>query len=344
MAALTRLTMLSPLLLIAACSGGGGNQSDAAPEPVALVSLGAVEQGPITKTITLYGTADAGPSGTIALAAPAEATVSRIAAPVGSRVSAGRAVAVLTPSPTTRVDLAKAASDASAADKAYARAQRLRADGLASDGDVETARAAARSADALLASLRQQAARMTLRAPAAGVVQAVANQVGDLVPAGTAVATIARTGDLRAHFGVDPTIARAIHPGTPIRITAGDGTAPIEVAVQAVDPVVDPQTRLASVYAALPGNVGVAAGETLSGTVQTGTSGNALTIPYAALLDDGGQPYVYVVAGGVAHRHDVQTGATSGDRIAITTGIAAGDKVVTEGGTALEDGMKVRTR
>jgi RND family efflux transporter MFP subunit len=343
MAALTRLTLISPLLLIAACSGGA-DQADNAPEPVALVSLSAVTQGAVTKTDTLYGTANAGPTGTIGLAAPTEATVSRIVAPVGTHVGAGQAVVVLAPSPTTRVDLAKAQSDASAADKAYARAQRMRGDGLVSDADVETARAAAASADALARSMRARTGALTLRAPAAGVVQAVANQVGDLVPAGTGVATIARLGDLRAQFGIDPGSARQIHPGTPIRITTSAGAAPIEVVVQSVDPVVDPQTRLASVYAKLPGNAGIAAGEILSGIVEIGASGNALTIPYAALLDDGGQPYVYIVSGGVAHRHDVETGAVSGDRIAIVKGVKPGDKVVTQGGTALEDGMKVRTK
>lgn len=342
MAAIIRFTALAPLLLVAGCSSGG-DQPDTAPDPVALVSLGTVEQGPVTNSVTLYGMVDAGPSGTMALAAPAEATVARIVAPVGTRVGAGQAVALLSASPTTRVDLAKAASDAAAADAALARAQRLRGDGLASNADVEAARAAAQSADALARSMRVRTGALTLRAPAAGVVQAIASRVGDLVPAGTNVATIARLGDLRAQFGVDPAIARQIHAGTPIRITVNGTAAPIEVAVQSVDPVVDPSTRLASVYARLPGNAGLAAGETLSGTIDTGSSGNAMTVPYAALLDDGGQPYVYVVAGGVAHRRDVDTGATSGDRIAITKGVRAGDKVVTQGGTALEDGMKVRT-
>lgn len=328
--------------LLAACSGG--NQSDEAPSPVALVSLGTAERGAVTRTVTVYGSADAGASGTIALIAPAEALVSRILAPVGTHVRAGQAVAVLTPSPTTRVDLAKAASDASAADHAYARAQRLRADGLASDADVETARAAAASADALVRSMRQQAARLTLRAPAAGIVQTMANQTGDLVAAGASVATIARASDLRAHFGVDPAVARAIRSGTPIRITAGDGTAPIEAKVESVDPLVDPQTRLGSLYAPLPAAAGISAGEALSGTVEAGSSSDALTVPYAALLDDGGQPYVFVVSHGVAHRHDVETGATSGDRIAVLKGVAAGDRVIIEGGTAVEDGMKVRTK
>ena len=343
MAALTRSTLLASLLLVAGCSGSA-DQPDNTAEPVALVRLASVEKGPVSETVNLYGTVDAGPAGTIALAAPAEATVSRIVAPVGTHVGAGQAVVLLSPSPATRVDLAKAASDAGAADKALARARRLRADGLVSDADVETARAAAQSADAVARSMRARAGGLTLRAPAAGVVQAIASQVGDLVPAGTNVATIARLGDLRARFGIDPGVARRVHPGMPIRITASEGGAPIEVAVQSVDPVVDPQTRLASFYAKLPGNAGLAAGETLSGTVDTGSGGDTLTVPYVALLDDGGQPYVFVVADGVAHRHDVETGATSGDRIAIAKGVKAGERVVTQGGTALEDGMKVRIK
>ncbi|MCM8732527.1 efflux RND transporter periplasmic adaptor subunit [Hephaestia sp. GCM10023244] len=346
MAALTRLTVFAPLLLVTACSGGADQPDNtvAPVAPVALVALGTVEQGPVTSTVNLYGAVEAGPSGTLTLTSPAEAIVSRIVTPVGTHVGEGQAVVLLTPSPTTRVDFAKAASDAVAADKALARAQRLRGDGLASDADVEAARAAAQSADALARSMRARAGGLTLRAPAAGVVQAIANRVGDLAPAGTSVATIARLDDLRAHFGVDPDVARDIRVGTPIHITASDGGAPIEVAVQSIDPVVDPQTRLASIYARLPDNAGLAAGETLSGAIDTGSGGKALTAPYAALLDDGGQPYVFVVAGGVAHRHDVQAGATSGDRIVIAKGVKPGDKVVTQGGTALEDGMKVRIR
>jgi membrane fusion protein (multidrug efflux system) len=69
-----------------------------------------------------------------------------------------------------------------------------------------------------------------------------------------------------------------------------------------------------------------------------------VTIPYEAILDDGGQPYVYVVANGIAHRHDVVTGPSSGTRITIIKGVSAGDIVVVQGGTAVEDGMKVRTK
>lgn len=339
-----RLLSLLVLLPLAACSGGGGAE-DQAPAPVALVKLAPVDQGGVVNRVTLYGAAEAGAAATATLAAPAEAQVVRIVAPVGTQVGVGQVVAQLAPAPTTRLDLVKAQADARAADAAYARAQRLRKEGLVGNAEVDQARAAAAAADATRASLGQRAGSLTLRAPVAGFVQTVSANPGDLVQPGTAVATIARTGDLRAHLGADPSVARALHPGLAVLIGAIAGRTAFSVPITSVAPVVDPQTKLASVFANLPAQAGFGVGETLTGTVAVGGGGGAaLTVPYAALLDDGGQPYVFVVANGVAHRRDVTTGATEGDRLAITKGLRAGERIVVEGGTAIEDGMKVRTR
>ena len=334
--------LLAPLLLaLAACSGASDEE---APAPVALVTLAPVESGGATERVMLYGVVEPGAGGTATLSAPAEAQVVRIAAPVGTAVSAGQVVAVLAAAPTTRLDLAKAGSDATAADAALARAQRLRRDGLVSDAEVEQARAAARTADATRASLGARAGGLTLRAPSAGFVQAVGVAVGELVQPGAAVATITRPGSLRARFGADPALLGKLRPGEPLRIEGAAGRAGFAVPIASVAPIVDPQTRLASVFADLPARAGLGAGETLMASVAAGGATAALRVPYAALLDDGGQPYLFVVAGGVAHRRDVVTGATSDGRVAITRGLRSGERVVVEGGTAVEDGMKVRTR
>ncbi|TPG14312.1 efflux RND transporter periplasmic adaptor subunit [Sphingomonas oligophenolica] len=332
-------------LMLAACSGGASDEA-ATPAPVALVTIAAAQQGALTDRVTLYGVAEAGAGGKVALTAPTEAIVVRIVTPVGTRVTAGQVVAQLGAAPNTRLDIVKASTDARAADAAYARAQRLRKDGLVGNAEVETARAAAQSADATRASLAGRAGALTLRARTAGFVESVAVSDGDLIQPGATVATIARNGDLRAHFGVDPSVARALHPGAPIRIEASTGRAAFAVPIASVSPIIDPTTRQAAVFATLPAAAGLGVGEVLTGTVAVGASGGgiAVTIPYAALLDDGGQPYVYVVTSGVAHRHNVSPGATEGDRVAITQGVKPGDHVVVEGGTAVDDGMKVRTK
>ncbi len=329
-------------LSLAACSSAPENE-EAAPEPVALVGLSSAEPGAITETVTLYGTVEAGAGNSAALAAPVEARVVRILAPPGTPVAAGTPVVQLAASPQAGLDLAKAGTDARAATLAAARAERLRHDGLVSDAEVEAAHAAATSASATLASLSARSGQLVLRAPVAGFVQTVAASPGELAQPGAMIATIARSGTGRARFGAAPALVRRIVLGAALTVRAAGSDKAFGAKVIAVDPVVDPATRLGAVFAAVPPST--SAGEALSAEVTLpGSQKAALTVPYAALLDDGGQPYVYVVTGGVAHRHDVAVGASNASRAAITSGLTSGDKVVIQGATALEDGMKVRLK
>jgi RND family efflux transporter MFP subunit len=335
---------LTLAMMLAACSASDSGEKAA--DPVALVTLARAQQGAISETITLYGAVENGAMGKHVLASPAEGTVVAILAPVGTAVRAGQVIARLAPSPTSRLDLTKAAADAASAQAAYARAIRLRADGLVSDAEVETARTAAQSAGATRASLGARNGGLTLRAPASGFVETIAFAPGDLVPAGSAVASIAGSGNLRARFGVDPALAGRITPSSVLQITGPSGV-PFAAPVQSVDPVVDPATRLAAIFVTVPSGLKIGTNSALTAQLtlgNTGSGGAALTVPYAAILDDAGQPFVFVVSGGAAHRRDVETGPVNGDRIAIVKGVKPGDQVVTAGGTALEDGMKVRTK
>lgn len=333
--------MIAALILVAACS----SKTPTAPaDPVALVTLAQATQGSVVESVTLYGAAENGSAGRGELSAPIEATLVSIAAPVGSRVARGQIVARLAATLATRLEMEKAAADARLAAQTLARAQRLRADGLVSNAEVDAARAAGRSTAATQRSLTLRSGQLNLIARSSGYVEAIVPAVGAVVPAGGVVATIAQAGDLRARFGIDPALARRLGRGASLRVIPTGGGSAFSAPILSVDPVVDPVTRLASVYTLIPYESGIGAGETLSATVQVTEAGTALTIPYAALLDDGGQPFVYVVARGIARRRDVGTGPASGDRIAIISGLALGDTVVVTGGTALDDGMKVRTR
>ena len=335
------IALIAALFSVAACS----SKTPTAPSaPVALVTVAGATQGSVADRVTLYGAAENGTAGRDDLSAPIEATLVSIAAPVGTRVARGQIVARLAATPAARLELERAAADARLAAQTLARAQRLRADGLVSNAEVDAARAAAQSTSATQSSLALRSGQLILTARSSGYVEAIAPAVGAVVPAGGVVATIVQAGDLRARFGIDPALARRLGRGASLRVIPTGGGSAFSAPILSVDPVVDPMTRLASVYTRIPYQSGIGAGETLSAAVQITEAGTALTIPYVALLDDGGQPFVYVVASGVAHRRDVRTGAASGDRIAILSGLAVGDLVVVTGGTALDDGMKVRTR
>lgn len=336
--------ILIATLLAAACSGGASQDSAPAAAPVALVKLAQASTGDIAQSVTLYGEIERGGDSQIVLSAPAEAKVLAIDAPAGSAVAAGQMIARLQASPASEAQFRAASADATAASQALARAQRLRADGLASDADVEAARSRAAAASALMTSFTERNANLALRAPHAGFVDSTGASAGDLVQAGAAIATLTRAGAVRARFGIDPAQARSLAAGSPIEIHPGDGSPPFVVPIASISPVAHVQTRLASLLVTIPAQQGLAAGQPLSARVVTRASRAAVTVPYAALLDDGGQPFVFVVKAGVARRSDVTVGASDTARVAILSGVTDGDSVVTEGTTGVEDGMKVRTR
>lgn len=328
-------------LLLAACGTAAADEAATA-DPIASVRTAPAELGAASDDIIAYGVTEASPGSGRTLVAPAEAIVTRVDAPTGTAVARGQAVITLSPSPATRIEMARSTSEAAAAQAAYQRAQRMRADELVSDADVETARAAAQTAQAARANLGIAGNGLTVRAPLAGTVQGLAAKPGDQLAAGTALATIAAPGDLRARFGIDPSIAQRIRPGQTIRIEPINGGSSVSAPVVGVDPQADPATRLASLFVRMPSSRRTYAGEPLRATLATAAKASAITIPYGALLDDGGRSYVFVVTNGVARARDVTPGSSTGDRIQILKGLQAGDRVVTEGGTALEDGMKVR--
>ena len=337
------IALIVPVLLLAGC-GGSAEAPDGADkgQPTATVRVASAVSGAQSDIVTAYGTTEAGPSADHAIVAPAEAIVARVAAPTGTAVAAGQAIVTLLPSPVTRTAIAKAASDVQVADAAFARAQRLRRDGLVADTEVETARASAATARSTRANLGLSSGGTTLRAPVAGTVAALTANPGDQLAAGAVIASIVGRGDLRARLGVDPAVARRIHPGEAIALQVANGGASVTVPVVGVDPQVDAATRLASVFVRIPASAGLSAGQPVRATLTVGARTTGISIPYAALLDDGGQTYVFVVRGGVAKRVSVVPGNGSGDMVQVLNGLDPGDKVVTEGGTALEDGMKVR--
>lgn len=333
---------LAAVMLLASCSGNSTTATSA--DPTALVKLSTAQSGGVASTQVIYGTVGQDASSQFMLSAPIESMVVRIAAPAGTSVTRGQLVVELMPSPSSKAAVSRLSAEANAAQLAYERAQRLRADGLVSESEVESARAAAQSAHANRAALSSQSSALELRAPGSGYVQSVTSSPGELVSAGTPMATISRSGTLRARFGIDPNLIGRISRNSGVRIPGAQGDPPTTLQITSVDPSADPQTRLASVYASVPAALGAGTGQPLSGEVTLEQSSNAATIPYQALLDDGGQPYVFIVTNAIAHRRDVELGASNGAIVAIVKGVKVGDSVVTEGGTALDDGTKVRTK
>ncbi|MDD3650546.1 efflux RND transporter periplasmic adaptor subunit [Immundisolibacter sp.] len=273
---------------------------------------------------------------------------------VGDRVGAGAPLARLDDTDLRlRVqDLSArlAAARAEQADAAVAlqRARELRPKGFVSQADFDRAtyrdQAAAAQTDALVAQLdlaRRQLAYATLKAPMAGVITARALEVGQVVAAGQAAFTLARTDELEAVFDLPEQQVADLPEGVSVTLWTQPGE-PLTARVREVAPQAAGDSRTYRVRATLqPGGVQPALG--MSATVAFAAPTAMLAVPAGAVIKrDDGQAAVWVVDGEQAARlRPVTLGPVQGDQVTIASGLDAGEWVVTAGVHDLRDGQRV---
>jgi membrane fusion protein (multidrug efflux system) len=130
-------------------------------------------------------------------------------------------------------------------------------------------------------------------------------------------------------------------------ITAKAAAFPDYVAsgqITAVDPVINPQTRTATLRAVLPNrNAMLKPGMLLSVTIAS-KNRIAPAVPELSLVREGDTSFVYTVGSDLkVKRTPVKTGARDGNLVEVVEGLTAGIKIVTEGVVKLSDGATVRT-
>ncbi len=340
-----RRLALAFLLLLAACGKKGGEED--APKPVAEVKTAVIETASFPDTVIAYGAVEFAPGAEHGLSAPGEANIKQVLVAPGATVAAGQPVMLLQPSPQFKLDLDKARQDAKTSSEAYARAQRLRADGLSSDADVETARAAAATAAATLSSLNTRVGQLTVRAPTAGVVETMTGAPGDLVAAGANLGKVGALGALAVRLGIEPRLASTLHPGTSVHVTRIQGGTELNAVIRSVDPRADAQTKLATVILTQGAGPRLAPGEPVKGEIQL-RQVSGVYAPRSAVYYEKDQPYLMVVDKGVAKKREVKLGVqVAGEqpddaKVQIAEGLKPGERIVVEGGASLEDGTAVR--
>ena len=86
---------------------------------------------------------------------------------------------------------------------------------------------------------------------------------------------------------------------------------------------------------------GLMPGSTVDVKLFTDRIPDAVTVPYAAVRQDGAQEYVFVIADGVVRRRDIETGYQLSQGVQIKSGLQSGEWVVSDGTAELTDGQQV---
>lgn len=339
-------------LLLTGCGRGGAPQDAAPPEDAAPVRAATVESIEAANDVRAVGVL--APRDEFRLSFKVGGVVDDVAVDAGDPVRRGQVLAVI-----KRAEVDAAVAQASeATEKArrdLERGQRLRADEVATEEQVQDLTTAYNVARSNLDAARFNARFARIEAPADGVVLQRLAEENELVAAGQPILVVGATGAgwivrtsladrdaVRVNVGDAARVSFDAFPGrefagrvTRVGSSADPQTGTFEVEVEvAPDGARFARGLVAKVSLAI--RDGVPDGE---------RAGAATVVPVTAIVEANGDVAVVFVLDEqqrVARRKQVTVGPIVGDRVVVRSGLAAGEQVITDGAAWLTDGRTVR--
>jgi multidrug efflux pump subunit AcrA (membrane-fusion protein) len=182
-----------------------------------------------------------------------------------------------------------------------------------------------------------------VRAPIAGTVVSIDVERGAEVQPATPLATVSSLDRLRVEIEIPERYASRVRRGMSATFESfavrEDG---YRGAVVSVEPTIDPASRSKQVKLRIDGGGdGLEPGMFVSVGLPLDRVEEAVSVPFRAIVQEGGNEYVYTVEDGAARRVAVRTGIIAQDRVEVVSGLEAGKTVVTEGHQELRPGRPV---
>ncbi len=334
-----------------------GRAMQAAGPPPEAVATTLVGKDTWQSTLDAVGSVAAAKGVTVSNDAPG--IVSAIHFESGASVRQGQVLLEL----DSNVERAQLASVLARQELAQVNAKRTRAL-VAADAipksQQDTDDAIVRTSGSDLEQLRAQIDRKVVRAPFSGKLGIRLVNLGQYLNPGTAIAELAATETVFVDFTLPQEELRRLTLGMPVRVVIeGEGTAPADGSLAAIDPAIDAMTRSIKLRASLPNrDEKLLPGMFARISVVLPDTREVTILPVSALVhasygdsvfvvedrkDDSGNPVL--AADGhpakVARQQFVKVSETRGDFAAVTNGVTAGQEVVTAGAFKLHNGAPV---
>ena len=345
------------------CAGGAsallpGCRKASPPAPPAVsVTVKTLRAEPVPQTTEYVATLESRQS--ITIQPQVEGHVTKIFVKSGDRVSAGAPLLQIDPekqAATVRASEATHAAKVAAlnlAEEQHRRIEKLFAEGLASQQDLDQAKAAldsaradARSAEAQVRQESVDLGYYRVDAPAAGTVGDIPVRMGDRVTTSTILTTLDRLGaGLEAYISVPVERAAALRLGLPVEIVDDAGTLLARTKVYFIAPRVSDETQAVLAKAPVDDPKGVLRPAQLVRARIVWSANPALTIPVVSVTRISGQDFAFVVEGPpgatVAHQRPIKVGEIVGNDYVVQEGLKPGDRVVVGGVQKIGEGAPV---
>ena len=269
----------------------------------------------------------------------------------GSHVKRG-AVLVKLDTSTEEAQLEAAVADATLARVNLERARSLRKAGSNTPADLDAAVARGKQADAAVAALRATIAKKTIRAPFDGRIAIRQVELGQVIAAGGAIASLQSVSPIHADFWLPQQALADLEAGQHVRLrTDTFPGASWDGRISVINPEVDVATRNVRVRATFENRDGrLRPGMFASVEVLSSEKRRVLFIPATAVIYAPYGDSVFTLeeqkdaaghASTIARQKFVRLGERRGDFVAVVSGVSAGESVVASGAFKLRNGAAV---
>jgi len=357
MARKVALTVLALVVVILVLGGIKGLQISAlmaqgksfVPPPES-VSVGTVKEDHWQPVLAAIGSLEAVQGVTVSAEVPG--VVRHIAFESGATVRRG-ALLVQLDTATEKAEFAAADAQAELGAANLQRTGRLLQVGAKSAADLDSAKAAARAADAQTQSIRSAIAKKTIRAPFSGRLGTRQVNLGGFVANGAPIVSLQSFDPIYVDFTLPQRMLSKLAVGQDVEVTT-DAFAGKRFAgqVTTINPELDAATRNVGLQATLPNADGqLRPGMFVETHVVLPERQRVLTVPATAVIYAPYGDSVFVVEhkqikgrrkpADVVRQQFVRLGETRGDIVSIVSGLKPGQRVVTSGAFKLRPGMEV---
>jgi membrane fusion protein (multidrug efflux system) len=239
-----------------------------------------------------------------------------------------------------RAELNKVAVQARLAHAQLERTQKLLAEGISNQQELELAAARAEQLVAEREVLEVTVSKTLIRAPFSGRLGLRRISEGAWVSPSTVLSTLQDTSSLKLDFTLPERYAGAVRLGGAFRFHV-EGQSPTFVGkISALEPVVDVATRSIRVRGVVDGNDSLLPGSAASIEMPLRVE-RALLAPAIALVPGVDGRRVFLADHGLARSVLVEVGLRAGDRAQLLSGVEAGDLVITSNLLRLREGAPV---
>lgn len=209
---------------------------------------------------------------------------------------------------------------------------RLKAEHIAAQARVETARADLRTAE-----LRLRYG--TVVAPDSGTITSRTVSMGQIVQPGAEMLRMLRQNRVEWRAEVPEAQLPRVKAGQNVQVTGADGIA-LKGRVRMVAPTVQTTNRTGLVYVDITGG-DARPGMFARGAIEAG-SGPGLLVPISSVVMQDGYSYVFVLKDkNVVERRRVTQAGVQGDSLEVSEGVSAGEIIAVKGAGFLKDGDTV---